>query len=153
MKFSRDNRHLLSVGRDRKLSVFERTINEDDDDESSSFKLIACTDKTNGIHTRIIWTCDWSHDSKIFATGSRDGKLVAWHKLSELTTTSTVSSLGSYQSICTLELKNDSITAVAFAQHFHNDCYLVAIGLETGQIQINLLTAGSWSNLLNIDQT
>lgn len=149
MKFSPNNRYLLSVGRDRKISVFERTVTDDGNDEIP-FKLIACTDKTNGIHTRIIWTCDWTHDSEIFATGSRDGKLVAWHKSPEIATTST--SLASFKSMCTLDLKNDSITAIAFAHKFYSDCYLAAIGFETGQIQIYYLSTDNWNFMINIDQ-
>lgn len=37
--------------------------------------MIATTDKSNGLHTRIIWCCAWTHDSVAFGTGSRDGKV------------------------------------------------------------------------------
>ena len=33
-------------------------------------------DKKSKTHTRIIWTCSWSHDDRYFATGSRDKKVI-----------------------------------------------------------------------------
>lgn len=145
MKFSPNDRYLLSVGRDRKWSVFEKTA----DEATVQFTLIACTDKTNGVHTRIIWTCDWTHNSAIFATGSRDGKLVAWHRSKNEIDSN--SSLGCYKSISTFEMKNESITAVAFAKQGE---YFAAIGLELGRIEIfTLLCDSGWSRLFTIDQS
>lgn len=41
------------------------------------FSLYAHTGKETAVHTRIIWSCDWSPDSKYFVTSSRD-KRVTW---------------------------------------------------------------------------
>lgn len=150
MKFSPNDQWLLSVSRDRRWTLFEATGNEAD----CIYKMVACTDKKNGIHSRIIWTCDWTHDSRIFATGSRDGKVVVWHK-SDTENESNSSSLKGYRSLSTLDFqKTDSITAIAFAKSFaqQGKCdYLAAIGLETGHIQIATLNE-QWSILLKIDQ-
>jgi WD40 repeat protein len=35
---------------------------------TTPYKLVA----KNKAHSRIIWDCSWSHDDKLFATGSRD---------------------------------------------------------------------------------
>lgn len=40
------------------------------------FSLHAYTGKDTAIHSRIIWSCDWSPDSKYFVTSSRDKKVV-----------------------------------------------------------------------------
>lgn len=150
MKFSPNNKYLLSVGRDRRWSIFEnQTLN--DVDLNFNFQLIATTDKKNGIHSRIIWTCDWSHDTKYFGTGSRDGKVVIWHR-SDI---DSKSSLGFYATVDTLELsRNDSITAFAFAQDYFDkdNTYLTAIGLETGYIHLYSFNK-KWSKLHVIDRS
>lgn len=155
MKFSPNDQWLLSVSRDRRWTLFEaadKIMASDDSASGCNYKMIACTDKKNGIHNRIIWTCDWTHDSHIFATGSRDGKVVAWHKSD---TDGSDSTLKSYRSLSTLEFqKNDSITAIAFAKSFaqnESSDYLAAIGLETGHIHIATLHE-NWNILFKIDQ-
>lgn len=149
MKFSPNDRYLLSVSRDRRWSLFEREAIEDSS-SLPSYKLVASTDKKNGAHARIIWTCDWTHDSKFFATGSRDGKLVAWTR----TETDSKSSLGHFAAVDTFEFsKTDSITAFSFATHFSsakND-YLAAVGFENGSIQLMLFN-GKWTKLFSINQ-
>lgn len=146
MRFSPNNKWLLSVSRDRRWTLFEHNAEHVD----CIYKQIASSDKKNGIHGRIIWTCDWTHDSKYFATGSRDGKVVAWQRNDKNSGTS----LQNYGSLTTLELsKNDSVTALAFAaQLAPNGCdYLAAVGLEVGKIHIYALNT-TWSPLLTIDQ-
>ena len=39
------------------------------------FSLYTHTGKDTAVHTRIIWSCDWSADSKYFVTSSRDKKV------------------------------------------------------------------------------
>lgn len=149
LKFSPNNRWLLSVSRDRRWSLFQNDASHSAD-LLCDYKLVATTDKKNGIHSRIIWSCDWTHDSKYFATSSRDGKVVAW----QLNDADTEASSRSFSALSTLSLKNDSITAVAFATDFApNNCdYVAAIGLETGHIQICTLNT-DWTILFTIDQT
>lgn len=149
IKFSPNNKWLLSVSRDRRWSLFENQLNSDDG--VCDFKLIATTGKKNGIHGRIIWTCDWSHDNRIFATGSRDGKVVAWQR----TDIDSGTSLGFYKALSTFECgKNDSVTAFAFASTYtqNGEDYLAAVGLENGRIHICTL-ASNWNVLFTIDQS
>lgn len=146
MKFSPNNKYFLTVSRDRRWTLFENV--------NDSFELIATTDKKNGIHGRIIWTCDWSHDSKMFATGSRDGKIVCWQRGD----TDTGTSLKHWKHIGLLEMKNDSVTALAFANaknYFNNSEseYILAIGLETGVIHVYGFGDGKWSSYGIIQQS
>ncbi|EAA03956.4 AGAP006889-PA [Anopheles gambiae str. PEST] len=140
LAFAPDGQHLLSVSRDRTFSVFRRV--------SSAFELVMRSDKTKGVHTRIIWCCDWSHDSQRFATGSRDGKVVAWKAANE---ESNGAAVAPFEQAGVLELKNESITAVAFGRRKLSDGrYLVAVGLESGVIKLYAL--GQWDLLLNISE-
>ncbi|EDW01131.1 probable elongator complex protein 2 [Drosophila grimshawi] len=145
LRFSPDARYLLSVSRDRRWSLYERQQIEE---PLSNYALVANSDKSNGVHTRIIWSCDWSHDGKYFATSSRDGKVVAWTKSEQATEQSAAtSSLNGWQAAGTLELKNESITAISFAQRCLDEqaqIYLLALGTESGIIKIYQFTHGKW---------
>lgn len=152
MKFSPDSKHLLTVGRDRRWCIFENHAAADADETACNFELIATTDKKNSIHSRIIWTCDWAHDGTVFATGSRDAKAVVW----TLGEQSSQTSLGTYRALGTLDLaKNDSVTAVAFANEYlrqENGNYLIALGLETGFIHLYSFDK-AWTQLFTIDRS
>ncbi|XP_034840315.1 elongator complex protein 2 [Maniola hyperantus] len=125
LAFSPDSQKLLSVSRDRRWTLYHRT------EGSNSFNVAASTDKKNGVHTRIIWCCAWAHDSSVFSTGSRDGKVCIWSK----TDTTSDSSLKDYSLFGKpLELAT-SVSALAFAP-IEADVSILAVGLETGLIQI-----------------
>ncbi|XP_075166545.1 elongator complex protein 2 [Haematobia irritans] len=144
MRFSPNGQYLLSVSRDRRWSLFERISG----DKAAHFTLTASTDKTNGVHTRIIWSCDWSHDNKYFVTSSREGKVVVWSKSND--GDSGKSSLNGWHNLEVLELKHESITAVAFANNFHaNGSYVIALGCESGHVYIYEFN-GSWNLLVEM---
>ncbi|XP_068147004.1 elongator complex protein 2 [Drosophila tropicalis] len=146
LSFSPNGQYLLSVSRDRRWCLFEKQ-QHDDPTSLTSYSLAASTDKTNGRHLRIIWSCDWSHDGKLFVTSSRDGKVVVWHKYGTIND----SSLKGWQAFGQpLELKNESVTAVAFAKSAlssQNEAYLLALGLESGHIRIYRFAQGEWLQL------
>ncbi|KAM8714538.1 hypothetical protein ACLKA7_014631 [Drosophila subpalustris] len=143
LRFSPDARYLLSVSRDRRWSLYER---DQPAEPLSSYSLVASTDKTNGVHTRIIWSCDWSHDGKYFATSSRDGKVVLWtqSEKSKEQQQEQKNSLNGWQTAGMLELKNESITAVSFAQRCQGSSYVLALGMESGHIKIYQFSNGNW---------
>lgn len=146
MSFSPDARFLLSVSRDRRWCLYEKQ------DASVGYQLVASTDKTNGVHTRIIWSCDWSQDGKHFVTSSRDGKVVVWEYCEQ---TKDSSSLSGWQSAGVLELKNESITAVAFSRDYlkgTDDTYVLALGMESGLIKLYQLTRGTWKLLSELNK-
>lgn len=141
LAFSPDNRSLLAVSRDRTLSVFENKMPSEED--GCDFQLVTHTDKHTSVHARIIWCCDWSHDSVHFVSGSRDGKVVLWKRNDT-----------QYGACGVLELKGESVTAVAFARRKIEDVrYLVAVGLERGAIQLYGVAQGDWELLATIDET
>ncbi|XP_023017207.1 elongator complex protein 2 [Leptinotarsa decemlineata] len=139
LQFSPNSQHLLSVSRDRRWSIFSKN-------EDCEFTLAATTDKKTAIHSRIIWTCSWSHDSKYFATGARDGKVIIWtiNRGKEKT-----SVLGEWEnSGKPLEFKNESVTAVSFAPTLVSEKYLIAIGFETGIIHLFGWCQQEWNKIL-----
>ncbi len=132
MKFSNNGNYLISVSRDRSFKLFMRKQN------TISFELIRSISTKNPYHTRIIWSCDWSHDDKYFITTSRDKRVCIWNGVIEndslnLEPKPLKTNLESSNLFLELE---DSVTACAFAPNLTNDFnYLVAIGLENGKIE------------------
>ncbi|KAI8435390.1 hypothetical protein MSG28_003708 [Choristoneura fumiferana] len=136
LAFSPDSRHLLSVSRDRSWYLHTRS--------GDQFQLAANTDKTNGVHTRIIWCCAWASDSGVFGTGSREGKVCIWSKAEPSS-----SSLGDYALLGTpLELPKDSVTALAFAPLTDS---VVAVGLDSGRIGFYSFDVQRWTLLKELD--
>ncbi|KAG7205862.1 hypothetical protein KM043_007795 [Ampulex compressa] len=142
MEFSPNDKYLLSVSRDRTWSLFEY--------DDHIYNLIAVSGKKNNFHSRIIWCCTWTHNSQFFATGSRDGKIGIWNQKCEDKQTVVLNS--------GLERKNQSVTALSFAPHsLSNDSYLLAIGYETGNIEIQKLVLAtensSWTLCITYDSS
>ncbi|XP_057671007.1 elongator complex protein 2 isoform X1 [Diorhabda carinulata] len=138
LQFSPDSNHLLSVSRDRRWSLFSKILD-------GQFELQATIDKTTTVHSRIIWTCCWSHDSKYFATGSRDGKIAVWclGKDEELS-----GILGRYKLASEpFTMKNESVTALAFAPDWIGGNYLLAVGLENGCLELFKWCPQKWEKL------
>ncbi|XP_037941287.1 probable elongator complex protein 2, partial [Teleopsis dalmanni] len=151
LRFSPEGRYLLSVSRDRRWSLFER--HNRPEEALPVYTLTAQTDKTNGVHTRIIWSCDWSHDEKYFVTTSREGKAVIWTKSEPKTEQNQESSLNSWKALDILEHKNASITAVAFGKRKLTDnAYAVAIGFESGLIKVYKYDT-TWTLLLELNNS
>ncbi|XP_041932594.1 elongator complex protein 2 isoform X1 [Alosa sapidissima] len=155
MAFSPDSRLLLAVSRDRTWSLWRR---EDQDPTSAPdstephFSLYAHTSKNTAVHTRIIWSCDWSFDNKYFVTSSRDKKVIVWgHAASGDPVAQGTEPIMPCSSVLDV---GDSATAVAFCPFPCSDnSYLLAVGLEIGQILLfkwspgaeELSTGGDWS--------
>lgn len=76
MKFSNSGKYLLSVSRDRSWKLFERKAEPNNNE--NNFELSRSINSKNTYHTRIIWSCDWSHDDKYFVTSSRDKRACIW---------------------------------------------------------------------------
>jgi elongator complex protein 2 len=137
LSFSPDETMLLAVSRDRTWSLWNMT--------KEPFSLIAVMDKSTKAHSRIIWSCSWTHDSQSFATGSRDKKVCFWSKSSD---SNDVWGLAGRPLECP-----QPVTAVDFSPKLTScDKYLLAIGLENGEITFSLFSHPDekWSPLIKI---
>lgn len=105
-----------------------------------NFESIAFSSKNNTIHKRQLNCCAWSHDSKYFATGSRDGKLVIWSQDendANLTVEKSDCSTNNVSSKLVLTVPDENISSVSFAPEFVNTSeYLFAVGFGSGKIRL-----------------
>ncbi|KAM6148695.1 elongator complex protein 2 [Erethizon dorsatum] len=132
MAFSPNDKFLLAVSRDRTWSLWKRQdiISPEFD---PIFSLFAFTNKITSVHSRIIWSCDWSPDSKYFFTGSRDKKVVVWGEC-DPSDDSTEHSIGPCSSVLDV---GGAVTAVSICRVLNpSQRYVVAVGLECGKICI-----------------
>ncbi|XP_025894159.1 elongator complex protein 2 isoform X2 [Nothoprocta perdicaria] len=152
LAFSPNDQLLLAVSRDRNWSLWKE---QDSSESGPVFSCCAYTDKTTAVHSRIIWSCDWTPDSKYFVTGSRDKKVLVWGRCE----------WGAGGAMpaprpCSAPLEaGDAVTAVAVGRApAPGGRYIVAVGLESGTI--HLLTwkqsgqepaATDWSKCVQMD--
>lgn len=134
IKFSNNGNYLLSVSRDRSWKLFKRQLETNNNDSNPYFKNVRSISSKNGYHTRIIWSCDWSHDDKFFVTTSRDKRACIWYGIDkEDAEDKPVHAQNDQKPYLELE---SSITTSSFAPGFTaNNQYLLAFGLETGKIE------------------
>lgn len=143
LAFSPDGKYLLSVSRDRRWSIFTF--------QNEKYQLLVTSPKKDSLHTRIIWCCAWTGDSKNFATASRDGKVGIW----------SVDNLNCEQltPITSLTLNDTSITAIAFAPSGNQDetTYVIAMGFENGCIDIRRIqktkVSYDWVQIVHLSQS
>lgn len=136
-RFSHNDRWLLTASRDRMWCLSERK----DDDPGKYYKpscsessiqwltQLLCIDAPyqiivkNKAHARIIWDCSWSHDDRMFATGSRDKSIKIW----------TQKDNNSAEWVCVATIKcAEAVTSVEFAPVLVDDRWVVtpSIGCE-----------------------
>lgn len=150
MEFSPNDQYLVSVSRDRRWALYH--CQDDQANDTPIYKLILISPATGSLHTRIIWCCAWSHDSKFFATGSRDGKIGVW----------SVEKINNYEinekpkAIAELEIKGASVTALTFSPNIlPANNYLMVVGVEEGTIEIHKLTINNeiskWKFRMKLD--
>ncbi|ELT98174.1 hypothetical protein CAPTEDRAFT_179061 [Capitella teleta] len=141
LSFSHNGRYLLSVSRDRNWCLFQETAGSGDSASVPSYERVAI----KSAHSRIIWSCAWSHDDQYFVTVSRDKKAVVWQQ--QPLNDELFVSAGS-----PLKLP-DSVTAVDFAPDMHNDFYILAFGLDNGHIMIYKWADQAWSLHFHLKQS
>ncbi|KAI1099875.1 WD40 repeat-like protein [Jackrogersella minutella] len=137
LRFSPDDRHLLSVGRDRQWAVFER-----DGDNKQSYKLLQSNPKG---HSRMILDAAWapSPNELAFATAGRDKQVKIWRGAS-------TGSADSGITCVTTIPETHPVTAIDFLHRSTgNGTLLLAVGTEIGKISIYSMDATS----LNVSST
>ncbi|SCU91415.1 LADA_0F09824g1_1 [Lachancea dasiensis] len=119
LKFSNDNTSLLSVSRDRQWAIWRRDLT------SNEFHLAY---KNERAHTRIIWDGDWAplEYGQLFVTASRDKSVKAWRFSS---------SVSDYVEDGLFKL-GEPVTALSIYPELFNGKILLALGLESGAIEI-----------------
>uniref|UniRef100_UPI00398EA3B4 elongator complex protein 2 isoform X2 n=1 Tax=Pristiophorus japonicus TaxID=55135 RepID=UPI00398EA3B4 len=159
LAFSPDDRFLLGVSRDRTWSLWKQDEMAKSDSDPF-FSLFAHTDKNTSVHSRIIWSCDWTFNSKYFVTGSRDKKLVVWGDVASAGRTGG-SSLGIVRPCSSVLDVGDAATAVSFSHVPSLDgSYILAVGLDCGNVLLykwkpneNTSANTDWIKCLKLDQS
>lgn len=105
IRFSPDDRYILSASRDRSWQLFER---QDASQDGMAYVRVASASKA---HARIIWDCCWSLDGDMFATAARDKTVKVWRAQQAEDGAATAA----WQCIATLQL-SDAATAVSFTE-------------------------------------
>ncbi|KAI1753510.1 WD40-repeat-containing domain protein [Xylaria castorea] len=145
LRFSPDDRYLLSVGRDRQWAVFEREQQQQQDTKEEegrgeeedvrelllplpSYKLLQANPKG---HTRMILDAAWAPSSSlVFATAGRDKTVKIWRR---------EEAAGGIACIATIT-ETHSATAIDFLPRPNKDGqFVLAVGTEAGKISIHSL--------------
>lgn len=116
IEFSHDDEYILSVSRDRSICLYKRT-----NDDKFPYQLVQLEKE---VHARIIWGCSWSHDSKLFITGSRDTFIKIWQKKDN-----------KFVEKFSKEFTNP-VTCVNFVPGYFNGKYVTIIGFENGDVKL-----------------
>lgn len=112
VQFSPDDKYILAVSRDRKLSVWSK--------DQKGYSLACGLPKA---HSRIIWDGAWAPEGDYFVTGSRDKSFKVWKFLDRPVEKAQV-------------MFTESVTAVAVSQRTIGGKFIIAAGLENGKIYI-----------------
>ncbi|KAI9040896.1 Elongator subunit ELP2 [Aspergillus affinis] len=125
LSFSRDDRYLLSVGRDRQWAVFCRR-----DQDPTTFSLFASNPKG---HSRMILDAAWAPatDNAIFATAGRDKSIKLWQREED-----------TFMCKSTVPLKT-SISAISFYPQIQQNSFVLAAGEDSGEVSIYQIAVDS----------
>ncbi|KAG0637374.1 WD40-repeat-containing domain protein [Tuber brumale] len=123
MAFSPDGSRLLSVGRDRAWTVFEK--------REAGWGILDMREKG---HTRIIWDGKWAPVEDVFATASRDKSVKIWHNGG-----------GGWVSRAALRFEVPATALDFLGEVIEGKCWL-AIGLEDGGLRVYHAKVGDWAN-------
>jgi elongator complex protein 2 len=140
LEFSSDGKYLLSVGRDRQWTIFERAS-----EDSSEYKMAHSNPKG---HSRMILSASWAptEAGRTFATAGRDKTVKIW-RLAD----------GNVECAQTISAQAP-VTAVAFLPRMHSSlaqasqqAIAFSYGLENGTVVIGVLDVDQLNIQYSID--
>lgn len=133
VKFSPDDKYLLTVSRDRQYGIWERNFKD------NTFELVNCNPKA---HTRIIWDCSWSPlgFGRFFFTCSRDKSIKVWKMIE-----------GKVELVTTTKF-DAPVTSIDVHKKVVSGKVIVAVGLEDGSILINSFDGASLKSVHAFDK-
>lgn len=125
LRFSRDDKYILSVGRDRQWAIFMR-------DPENPLQYHHAQANTKG-HTRMILDCAWApSEHPMFATAGRDKQVRVW--------STAVDESGKLDFVQTATIPSDTpVTAVDFLPKQVDGKFILAMGTENGQISLHVV--------------
>lgn len=129
LEFSRNDRYLLSIGRDRQCVIWERT-----EAETHHYVMVAADSKA---HSRMALDASWAPTNggeRVFATAGRDKAVHLW----------TLEDNKSISRSDTVTLLTP-VTAIAFYRDIVGNGFLLACGLENGSLLIVQYSAHDFS--------
>lgn len=135
MEFSKNDKWLIAVTRDRQILLFERK--SADSFEFNLFKRVK-----EG-HSRTIWAVAWSHDDCFIATASRENKksVKIWMGVSD---SSPREDTLEQHSLLPAETVPSS-TSIQFFPDKVNGTHSLIVGLEAGTMSIWTLKEKEWN--------
>ncbi|KAH7321475.1 WD40-repeat-containing domain protein [Rhexocercosporidium sp. MPI-PUGE-AT-0058] len=151
LRFSKDDKFLLSVGRDRQWAVFQRDGEEKGGDgsrKSSTYKLAESNPKG---HSRMILDAAWAPTSgtaPAFATAGRDKQVKIWARDEE----ASASGVGGY--VCKATIAEDApVTAVDFMNVCLPDSQqtYLAVGTEVGRVRVYCVDVKKAFSVMELD--
>ncbi|KAL8771340.1 MAG: hypothetical protein Q9209_003246 [Squamulea sp. 1 TL-2023] len=121
LRFSGDDRYLLSTGRDRQWSIFKK-----DDENPQVFLLEAKLPKA---HSRMILSACWApvEAGEVFVTGGRDKMYKIWNL--QRTNNEPIHTMSA----------SGPVTAVDILGGLIRDMVVLAVATETGELSVHLL--------------
>ncbi|RFU32200.1 hypothetical protein B7463_g4097, partial [Scytalidium lignicola] len=129
LRFSADDKYLLSVGRDRQWAIFKR-------DDANKYTYTMAESNPKG-HSRMILDAAWAPTSfPVFATAGRDKTVKIWAKGTD----------GAAEGFICLKTipEEHSVTAISFLDvSVDDDITYLAVGTESGRVKIYSISAKS----------
>ena len=119
IQFSPNDNYILTCSRDRSWCLFKKNII----DNNIDYELYQ---SEKNAHERIIWSCSWGFNEKIFVTGSRDKYISIWEEDNlKFTKTSSI-------------LMKEAVTCVDVVKYNFGNKFIIFSGLEDGTLNILL---------------
>ncbi|KAM3073510.1 Elongator subunit elp2 [Clarireedia jacksonii] len=142
LRFSADDRFLLSVGRDRQWAVFEReNLNAGEGKGKGVYRLVESNPKG---HTRMILDAAWGpvvQQKTLFATAGRDKQVKIWGREGGDGDGNGEGGNGGF--VCKSTIAEEHpVTAIDFLDTVIDDTMYLAVGTEMGRFRIYRVDVG-----------